>query len=81
MKVHEEFAGTIDVDGVEYSYEGWHRDWNPLPGFTPPPGTVWEVVTENLPFFQKGAVGLGGSKEEALDSLRTVIRKIRDYKQ
>lgn len=81
MKIFENFTGTINVDGVVFNYKGSHREWNPLPGHTPPSGTLWEVVAENLPFFQGSASGIGGSKEEALESLKRVIRKIRDYEQ
>lgn len=81
MKIYEEFAGTVDVDGVEYTYEGLHRDWNPLPGWKPPEGTVWEVHVDNLPalFMQRHAMGFGASKEEALRRLVEMIRKLRNH--
>jgi len=83
MKLHEEFTGTVDVDGVQYTYQGNHRDWNVLPGWTPPKGTVWEVYVDNLPesFPQRHAMGFAGSKEEALRRLVDMIRRIRDYRQ
>lgn len=79
MKTHEEFAGNLDVDGVQYPYTGCHRDWNLLPGFTAPKGTVWEVCAENLPFYQRAVAVLGGSKDEALSNLGQALRKIRDH--
>jgi hypothetical protein len=79
MRTHEEFAGYLDVDGVQYPYTGSHRDWNPIPGLTPPSETVWEARAENLPFFQSGTAVLGGSKQDVLDRLSEMIRRIRDH--
>ncbi len=78
MKIYEEFAGHLDVDGIQYVYTGCHRDWNPLSGYTPPPGTIWEVSVENLPFVKSGVSTLGGSKQEALDALRDTLIRLRD---
>lgn len=71
MKIHEEVSEAITINGNDYSVHFVHRDWNPLPGHTPPEGTLWEAATRFKGY--DGALfpayGVGSSKEEALHSL------------
>ena len=66
MKVYEEVSEEVKIGNSTYLVEGCHRDWNPLPGTTPPEGTVWELVTM---FEGRKVVGAGSSKGEALANL------------
>jgi len=63
MKTYETFTEEITFRNVTYVVTGEHRDWNPLPGHTPPEGTVWVVVTKD------GITAAGGTRQEAMYSL------------
>ncbi len=66
MKTYETFTEEVTFGKVTYVVTGKHRDWNPLPGHTPPEGTLWEVVTK---FGEHSIVGAGGTRKEAMYSL------------
>lgn len=71
MKIHEQFTAEVKVALTTFQVEGCHRDWNPLPGHTPPEGTVWEAHTDYL---NRKIVAAGGTKAEVLERLEQHLR-------
>ena len=76
MKIHETFSEDLVVDGTTYIVDGLNRDWNPLEGIEPPPGTVWEAHVEVDGHILPGA---GQSKFEAIKNLRRLIRSHNSF--
>ncbi len=72
MKVHEEFTTKVQVALTTFEVEGYHRDWNPPPGYTPPKGTVWVVQTY---CFNQKVVARGDTKAKALKQLEQYLRR------
>ncbi len=73
VKIYERFEYEVMIGDVQCTIHGVHRDWNPLPGVTPPEGTLWEVI---------GLVGTkeiavwGSSKENAIDNLKMAFHML-----
>jgi len=72
MTVHKEFTTEVRVAMSTFEVKGCHRDWNPLPGYTPPAKTVWVVTTE---LWNRRVAVRGNSKEEALQELEQFLRR------
>ena len=79
MKVHEEFTGELEVDGLKFTYKGSHRDWNPPKGYAPPTPTVWEAWAVYLPADWRpfSCTVLGSSKEDVIERLRKHVGNIK----
>jgi hypothetical protein len=72
MTVYEEVSEAMTFGNHVYLVTGCHRDWNPMPGHTPPEGTVWELTTQfmdSIKSEQRTICGTGKTKEEAIRQL------------
>jgi hypothetical protein len=72
--IYEEVSEEVEMGNDTYLVEGCHRDWRPLPGTTPPEGTVWELTTT----FEghkgpQSICGAGQTKEEAIKHLSFMV--------
>lgn len=67
VKIYERFEDKIMVGDISCTIFCVHRDWNPLPGVTPPEGTIWELMGQRG---TKKIAVWGSSKESAIDNFK-----------
>jgi hypothetical protein len=78
MKIFEEFNTSVTINGVVYSVTVCHREWNPLPGHTPPTDTVWEAF---ISIEEESRCGIGGSADEAIQNLVRLVEKMNEWRR
>lgn len=75
MTTYELVSEELTFGDVTYLVEGCHRDWNPMPGTTPPEGTVWTLSTKftDSKGDEQPITGGGKTKEEAMKNIVFMI--------
>lgn len=77
MVVFYDQKETLVIDNDTIECRILHREWNPIPSYTPPPGTIWLVEADNLPLAQTWCHGIGGTKEQAIVSFENTYKRIK----
>jgi len=69
-RVYQYYAGSVYVPGYgEWSYEGYERDWNVMPGTEAPEGTVFIIQST-----ERNWVTHGSTLQEAERNLIKMIK-------